>query len=58
MLFTIALPSTVSRMPSSVGMESFKISSVPLGWTRTATVPESRWKRGVSTLATSGFVSA
>ena len=58
MLFTIALPSTVSRMPSSVGMESFKISSVPFVNETAATVPESRWKRGVSTLATSGFVSA
>ena len=37
-------------MPSSVGMESFKISSVPSGWTRTATVPGVTLETGISTL--------
>ena len=49
-IFTVVPPSTVSWMPSSVGTESFKISSVPSGWTRTATVPGFTLVTGVSTL--------
>ena len=49
-IFTVALPSTVNWIPSSVGMESFKISSVPSGWTSTATVPGVALETGISTL--------
>ena len=49
-ILTVAPSFTVSRMPPSVGMESFTISSVPSGWTRTATVPGVALETGISTL--------
>ena len=54
-IFTVALPSTVRRMPFSVGTEAFKISSVPSGWTRTATVPGFALETGISTSVSPAF---
>ena len=48
-ILTVAPPFTVSRMPSSVGMEFLTISSVPSGWTSTATVPGVALETGIST---------
>ena len=57
-IFTVAPPLTVSWMPSSVGTEFFKISSVPSGWTSTATVPGVTLETGISTLVSPEFLGS
>ena len=49
-ILTVAPPFTVSWMPFSVGREFLTTSSVPSGWTSTATVPEFALETGISTL--------
>ena len=56
-IFTVAPPFTVSWIPSSVGTEFLMISSVPSGWTSTATVPGFTLVTGISTLVPSFLVS-
>ena len=57
-IFTVAPPLMVSWMPSSVGREFLTISSVPSGWTRTATVPGVALETGNFHLGVAGVLGS